>query len=408
MNKYFRHAFILISLMFITGFAGAQTLDSIRQTAKNKQYREARELCMDRDDYPENPEVLFLIGQAYFWEGNTVLAKEEFQKVINKNPRHIDAISALTSIDIAEEKYSQAIERSSEGLTIQDNYEDLLYFRARAYAEISRIKSARTDLDKLLNINPEHEEGLKLKESLNSFKFPGAIGLFQSVQWNNHPDSEKLYLTIAEAPIGDRSVKIVPRFSYGFFNTPLQNESGSQAGIAVYPLTGTLSYMYLHYAFSDSKLFPHHRAAAEWFNGINNGWEISAGARYINWNNHQVFMSVSGSKYIGQWVSGFRLFYSPTNTNDISAILSTRHYLREAKSYVQVYLSYGLNPDRHERQIDFSSTPNNHRLTGGGYTSLLLSGLFYIRFLAEYNLQEFQNDVWHNGFLLQTGIEYKF
>ncbi|MFO8000338.1 MAG: YaiO family outer membrane beta-barrel protein [Marinilabilia sp.] len=408
MHKLLLLKFTILLLLACPVLSGGQTLDSIRQTARNGHYSEAREMCMERDDYPDNTEVLFLVGQTYLWEENTPRARETFENVLKNEPEHTDAISALTAIDIAKEKYEKAIQRSRKGLTIKKDHEDLLYYLAFAHAETGKLKTATKELDNLLKIAPGHEKGLELKQSLDIFKIPGSIALYQSVQWHKEPFERYFHTTTIEAPLGDRKFKVIPRLNYGVLKMPEQETTGSQAGIDVYPLTGPASYMYLHYAYSDSEIFPGHRSAAEWFTGAGKGWELSAGARYLFWEDHIYFFSASASKYIGQWLPGLRFFYAPEENNDLSAQATIRRYLKDQYSYIHMYLGYGTNPDRSERQIDLMDTKETTRLTGGAYSILRISGPFYTRLLAEYRKEEYVPDEWRDAFLIQAGLEYKF
>jgi len=388
--------------------AESQSLDSIRQVAREGDYAKARELCKARNDYKENTDIQFLEGQTYWWEGNISEARKILESVVQQNPKHVDAIVTLTAISVNSDNYNEAIRRAREGLQIKEKHEDLIYYMALANAESGNLKTASRELDKLLNINPQHEKGLELRQSLNVFKIPGAINFYQSVQWFKEPNKRFLFTTTMEAPIGDKKFKIIPRLNYGILETAGDKKSGSQAGFDFYPLTGPVSYLYTHYAYSEAEIYPKHRSAAEWYTGVGEGWEVSAGGRYMYWDDHIYFFSASASKYIGQWMPGVRMFYSPEGKNSISALGSIRRYLKDSQSYIHMYIGYGSNPDRSERQFELKQNTNVTRFTGGAYSILGIGGSFYVRLLAEYNMEEHRADEWRNVFLMQAGIQYKF
>lgn len=365
-------------------------------------------MAKERNDYPDNGDLLFLVGQTYMWESDWIQAKESFLKVLKKTPRHLDAITGLTSILLKDGEYTEALNRAEEGLDLNNKKEDLLYYKAFALVELDQLNEARKQLDILLSLNPNHKEALELKESMNSFQIPGAIGIFQSMQWYNTPHQRRFYTTTVEAPIGDKNVKIIPRFNFGAMQIGGDQTTGSQAGLDVYPLTGPDSYLYLHYAYSDSEIFPSYRGAVEWFKGIGSGWELSGGGRYLFWEDHQYFLSASASKYLGQWLPALRLFYAPESANELATLISVRRYMEDSNNYVQVYLGYGPNPDRTERQIDFIETSKTTRLSGGVYSIFNISGPFYTRLMAEYSHEEYLPEQWRDAFLVQAGLEYKF
>jgi tetratricopeptide (TPR) repeat protein len=408
--KYLLHLSLLcIFSAFLSSQVEAQPLDSIRQAAWDGSYKDAREMCMDRPDYPDNIDLLFLVGQTYQWEGNLSSAKDIFIDVLNRDQSHLDALSALTTINISENKYNEAIKNASEGLYINNEKEDLLYNRAFAFVQINKMKEARKELQNLLSINPNHEDAQELKASMEYFKIPGAIGIYQSIQWHNAPYKRRHYTSTVEAPIGDKKVKIIPRFNYSVLQADDNESNGSQAGLDVYPLTGPGSYLYIHYAYSESEVFPSHRSALEWFTTLHGGWGVSIGARHLFWTDHQYFVSISGCKYIGKWLPGVRLYYTPGPDNNLTVSTSLRRFLSNADNYIHMYLNYGANPDRMDKQLDFFDKPSKStRYTGGAYTIFKIGGSFYARLLAEYNFEEYKSDTWRDTFLTQIGIELKF
>ncbi len=391
-----------------TMFSNAQTLDSLQQMAHDGNYSKARELAMSKEAYSENADLLFLVGQTYQWEGSQNLAKETFEKVLAVAPNYTEAIAALSAIHISEENFPDALNLASQGLSKDENNETLLYCKAFALANMERFSEARTALEKLLALNPEHENGLELKESMGAFKIPGSISVLQSLQWYNDPHERSLFLTTIEAPVGDKKVKIIPRFNFVSLDVANDQTTGSQAGIDICPLTGPDSYLYFNYAYSDSEVFPSHRSAAEWFKGAGTGWELSGGVRYLYWYDHDYFFSASVSKYLGKWYPGLRFFYTLKNKNDINALASVKRYLNVENTYILFYLGYGPNPDRSEHQIEFKTAGKTTRLTGGANSIVKISGPFYGRLAFEYSKEEFTIDQWRDAFILQTGLEYIF
>jgi YaiO family outer membrane protein len=397
-----------VFLFFMIPGINSQSLDSIRQIAWDGDYAKARELSMQQDDYSENTELLFLVGQTYYWENNLSEARKLMDSVVQKAPEHIQAYAILSSILLEAKEMREVVSVAGKGLALDPQNEDLLYNMAYARADQGHLKEAREDLSQLLSINPNNKKALELKKSMEGFKIPGSFGVYQSLQIYNVPFERKLWITTAEAPVGDKNIKIVPRFSFGDLQIDDQKQSGSQAGLDVYPLTGPNSYMYVHYAYSEAEIFPGHRSALEWFQGISKGWEISGGGRYLFWDDHNYFFTVSASKYAGKWMPGMRLFYAPQSDNSLTGVASVRKFFRDEKSFIHTYLSYGNNPDRTEQQINFMTDTKTTRIAGGAYTILKIAGPVYIRLLVEYSAEEYILDEWRNVLLGQVGLEYKF
>lgn len=410
-NRYFmrKSMLILVGLLCLKFVdVSGQSVDSIRQVAWSGNYAEARNLCFEHEDYPENTDLLFLVGQTYYWEENLRRSKEVMNDVLDKNPSHIEAYVVLSSILISEKEMSQAIKIADEGLERADNNEELLYNRALANANLGYLKEAREELDVLLSNNPEHKEAEELRESLRGFKIPGSLGVYQSLQTYNKPYDRFYWVTTVEAPVGDKGLKIIPRFSYGNLQVEDDSFNGSQVGVDVYPLTGLYSYMYLHYAYSGAEIFPEHRAALEWFQTIARGWEFSAGGRYMYRQKNHLFYTASVSKYAGKWMPGIRFFYAPESGNNLTAIASVRKYFNSDNTFLHSFITYGSNPDRMDQQADIAADGEASRIAAGAYAVLKMRGAFYARVLAEYTMEEYIPEKWRNVFLGQIGIEIKF
>ena len=87
-------------MLFFPLMTEAQSLDSIRQVARDSDYAKARELCRERADYQENTDIQFLEGQIYWWDGQPREAERILEGVVEQNPGHVDAIATLTAIDV--------------------------------------------------------------------------------------------------------------------------------------------------------------------------------------------------------------------------------------------------------------------------------------------------------------------
>jgi YaiO family outer membrane protein len=385
-----------------------QSLDSIRQIARNGEFQNARELCQNRNDYPDNTDLVFLSGQTYFWEKDYSNAKKTFLKVLEDVPNHPDALASLSSVFLATQEYDATIEFASRGLNLVPDNESLLYNRAYAFANIVLLKEARSDIEHLLSVSPNNKKALELKESLENYKIPGSIRVMHSLQWFNDLYERRFYTTIAEAPIGDQNLKIIPRLSIGNLSSGDTTFAGSQAGLDFYPLLGPSSYLYVNYAYSESDVFPSHRSALEWFHTLSKGWEISSGGRYLYWDSHLFFFTLSASRYMGKWNPGIRLFFTPDSENSLAAIASLRRNLKAPNNYIHFFAGYGTNPDRMDRQFDLSAQQKSQRISTGAYAILKIGGPIYGRIKGEYTIEEHLAGKYRDIFLAQIGLEYIF
>ena len=405
-----KHVISLFFILFalLPGFATGQSLDSLRQMALNGKYQEARELCRQRNDYPSNPEVAVFEAQTYFWEKNFQKAKNDLITVLEETPGNVDAISTLTSVFIAMGDFQNAIDYASSGLKTSPENKDLLYNRSYALAEKGYIKEARIDLNQLLRLDPNNEKALELKKSLQNFKVPGAIKVTQSFQNFDLPSLGQFFLTTIETPVAAQKVKLLPRFSCGTLKIRNTTSTGSQAGLDVYTITSPSAYFLINYAYSESDLFPTHHGAIEWFTTFSKGWDISAGVRYLYYEDHQFFITSAISRRIQSWEPAIRVFYSSKSANNLIAMVSVRRYLKHSNNFIHFFIVYGSNPDRPEKQIDFMYNPKAQKFSTGAKALFKIGGPFYGNLKGEFIMQEYAPGNWHQTYLGMMGLEYRF
>ena len=140
-------------------------------------------------------------------------------------------------------------------------------------------------------------------------------------------------------------------YAYRFEEDALQVESDW------YPKLSEKSYAYLNYGYSESTLFPTHRAGLEYFTNLPRSWEASLGGRYLSFKENKVsILTASGGYYYGNYYSSLRGFLVPKSEGKpgFSASFRTRRYLKTAFQYLDLEMGGGYDTNFQQQFLNGS------------------------------------------------------
>jgi len=143
------------------------------------------------------------------------------------------------------------------------------------------------------------------------------------------------------------------------FLLPEHHPVGIQPEVDLCPRISNGVYGYFDYGYSESSLFPVHRAGGEIYKKLPKGLEASAGLRYLNFSATSTVFIYTGSigwYYKDYWIS-FRPFV--TQGTPLSYTLSLRRYFKDADNYPGVTGGVGFSPDDHRMQSSNGLSTNN-------------------------------------------------
>lgn len=126
--------------------------------------------------------------------------------------------------------------------------------------------------------------------------------------------------------------------------------NGSQFELQAYPHLGRHSYVFLDVAASSSKeVFVPLRLAAEPYYNFSNGWEMSAGAQYLQTTGSDIYTYTGTlAKYFGNYWISARPSYTPAPDNDSYAWgVTARRYFSDRYDYLSLSFnrSVGVDPN---------------------------------------------------------------
>ena len=144
-----------------------QLFEHAQKLAFNGDYTDARTvLRVILRERPGFYDARLLLGRTYGWEGEYNKAEAHFREVVNRKPDYADSYAALADLSYWNGENEKALELINKGLEFNTTDSSLLFRKARTLWILKKNAEALSTLERLLDINPEHKEGLQLLERL--------------------------------------------------------------------------------------------------------------------------------------------------------------------------------------------------------------------------------------------------
>ncbi len=301
--------------------------------SQNGNYELCREICFSvLNDYPNYLDFNLLAGRTLAWENQFDSAKILIEPIILDNPYQKDALLLLADIEIWQINYQAALAYVDTGLVQLPQDTLLLYKRA----EIIKKMEAKPP------ISPISYGTMSIDSN--------AIGISYYFDFFKKPYIARRHMVSLQYTKITRFAPISGRLNIGnnIFNGKQVFDSPSyQAEIDAYPRLGEKSYLYLNYGIGTGDFFPTHKGGLEYFKGLNKGFGLSIGGRYMYWDNSIYFLTGSISKYFGDYWLSFRPFF--TIKEDILSnayLFENRKYFGRYNSYLFGLVVFGDSPDQ--------------------------------------------------------------
>ncbi len=171
-----------------------------------------------------------------------------------------------------------------------------------------------------------------------------------------------------------------------------------------WPHITSRNYAYLAYAYSPGTYFPRHRAAAELWQILPEGWAVSAGANYYYFDRNVFIALASVEKYLGKyWLSAKGFVYFKDGGPTTSFYLNGRRYFDDT-DYFQITLGTGTAPDE-----PFDIQADLMRLSAHSIRlayNVSLSPRLVMRVGGGYSREEYDEEVWRNRF--EGGVTFTY
>ena len=410
------YGFLLVTCL-VGGAAWAQAAPDADQPLRQAQalasagrYAQARPLLTQLlAQQPDHHDARTLLARTHAWEKQYDLARPELRRVLAADPDHYDALNAATDVGLWSGQPEEALAFADLGLGYYPNSEELLLKKAKALIALQRTDEAAEVLNRLLTVNPANAEAAALLATLRQAVLRHFVGVQYYLSLLSN-DRQPWHLVSAEYGHKFDKLTLIARLNYA----NRFGLGGYQGEVDAYPVLGKGTYAYLNAGYSGAlTLFPRWRAGAELFQKLPRGFEVSGGARWLNFPRLSLMLyTASVSKYHRQFLFSLRGFASFQGGGIAPTVLaSARWYVAKAHpdDWVSLTVGYGavpavttltfFNPDQVQQlratrlAVDFQK--------GIGHNFYLTGGVWH-----EY--EEYFETRFRNRYTLHAGLQKRF
>ncbi|EAR01294.1 YaiO family outer membrane beta-barrel protein [Maribacter sp. HTCC2170] len=284
--------------------------------------------------YPKYHDVRNLLASTYSWNGEYDKARGHFNKITSSDRNNKETWVAAIKNEIYAKEYYIALGLANKAINYVEDDEHLNKLRIEV---LKLIKESPASQNEVSDNNLEKALDKEDKEYKNNIAITNAYEVFDIAY-------DPMIYTSVEYKRETKLGSIIPRINY----SNRFKINGIQYELDAYPKFSEKIYGYLNYGFSDSPIYPNHRAGAELYVNLPKSIEVSAGTRYMNFNEKQVnIFTGSLGIYKGNYYFSARPYITPSKGRPlgISGTLTGRKYLKDGENYFGIIAGYGFASD---------------------------------------------------------------
>ena len=351
-------------------------------------------------DNPNQFEASILMAQTYAFENRFDSARIITTKLYETYPKNYDVLELMVNIEIWNRKYKAAMIQVERALTVCPNNENFLFKKARIQFLSKDYGEAMKTLDELLEINPDHEEGNALKNDiLENHRYRDYVFVEDYYEIFRNPFLSRKLITTAGVSKWTKYGTYIAKLSMGE-ELPYRSLA-YQYELEVYQQLFPTNYLYLDYAWSRNSFFPEYRGAAEFFQRMPKGFEVSLGIRYLFWTYPMWIYTGSISWLHNKNYLAFRPFFFHEYSRWINSYyLTYRRYFSDKEDYMFAIVGYGNYSDEF---MQLNPYPANSYMAQIGVFKFIT-----VRWFLLATLGYAHDDGFRNRFQASAGVRYYF
>lgn len=292
---------------------------------------------------PDDSEARVLYGIVLSWEGRYDESREELKQVLAQKHDHGDALPALINVEFWSGHPENAEMLAHDALTRHPDQISLLLVDAKALYRLNRNREALAVLDHVLALDNTNQDARRMRREITTTSFTREVSVFHTYDWfsdGRNGQLETSFQAKAPTPVGSvlGIVNRADRFSEVDYQTELD----------FYPHFRPGTYGYLAFGHSvHGNLYPSYNVAADLYQSIPHGYEISGGYRHLDFTNGVDIYTFALAKYFHNWLFTGRGFLVPGDPGPSgTALLTARYFLGSEglHDYVEFRYSHGASP----------------------------------------------------------------
>lgn len=300
-------------------------------------------------EHPGNGDLLLARGRIYAWDGQYAAAESDLRTVVRQSPEYADAWSALGDLYRWSDRPRQAVEAYAHWIALAPREPRAYIARGRAQRDLGQLGAARADFDAAAALGADAAEIDSLRQSL----LPRAVELGGAYHWGASLGWNHTGFTGGQQGWNDADLSLRRYFSQGSLALELLRADHFGTRDHALALDGYVplwsrAYANLRYQQGPSSgVLPRQEWRAEVFQGVGQGWELSASVDHLRFASDTQFYGVGVGRYWGNWYARYKLQYVPgVGSGSWSNRLQLRNYYRgDAYDYVELSVSNGRSTD---------------------------------------------------------------
>jgi YaiO family outer membrane protein len=300
---------------------------------------------------PHNADVLLGRGRVLAWQGRWAESEADLRAATESAPGYADAWSGLGDLYLWSDRPAEAADAYGHWLSLAaaDDPAPLLA-RGRAYRAAGRRDEARADFEAA---RARGADGELVASLLDSLEPPLVRSRSLEPEARPAPGRERWSASLGvdhtDFPSGslhwtDTTASVRRRFDFGSIGIEaLQSQRfglhDNAWAVDGYVDTWQRAYANLRYQHSaDGTLFPHSRWRAEIFQGVGQGWELSAGYDRLNYDPAVSMTALGIGRYHRDWYVRLRHLHisSSSGSSDSDRLMVRYYYAGDADNYLEV------------------------------------------------------------------------
>lgn len=302
---------------------------------------------------PGNSDVLLARGRTYAWMGRYAEAETDLLAVTARKPDYADAWSALGDLYLWSDRPKRAAEAYAHWVALAPDAPAPLIARGRAWRAAGDMGAARADFAAAAKHGAEAAQIASLNEStLQRQAVPDAL-LADGYRWSLRAGIDHTGFSGGRDAWNDSNVSLRRKFERGslaleWLRADHFNRSSNAWALDGYASLWARAYANLRYQHGPrGGLMANQAWRAELFQGVGNGWELSASIDHLRFSSDTEFYGVGVGRYVGNWYVRYKLQHVPgVSSGSWSQRAVVRNYYRgNADDYLEVSGGHGRSTD---------------------------------------------------------------
>lgn len=373
-----------------------------RKHALEGEYELGHRLCVKiLNSDPHHHDARVLIARMHMWAGEYVDARKALVTTLNMAPEYKPALLAMADLESWSGNREKALKYLQKG---RASYPEDSVFRKRMH----HLQKAAEN----------QNEPAKRAGAPGTGSFPNRLGFRTYYAFHREPGLYRRINTGIEYQRKTDAGVFIGRINFADMvlktETVLETQVSRQYQVTAYPFFGENSYGYLDYGYARDVMFPSHRAGAEYYQGLPAGFEISAGMRYLDFNNGKTrSRAVSYTAYLGKYYHNYWFAFRPFFTNLSSGStksynIEIRRYFAKGQNYFTIIAGTGFVPDNplnHDPGVSYPDLQKKH--IAAGFKGFIVHRIG-LHLLLEYRREQYRQQSLRNGFRIKMDMAYAF